>query len=286
MSFSAAALNRMRRASFAPAQWATKFSGRGSSTSIRLSCIPPLAPAARSGVNNRFSFMPSATTDGNDEASPPSPSVFTEEDDDSLDADLSMESVEEALGAPSNVDLATRRRQSTGRLSVSSVAGDVVKGSVGYAVASVFDPLLLSHVLGFVSYRELISSCSTVSRSWHHISMKLASMVVVSRGCSDPDDGDAESGADSVVFTSWPHFVQKFPKGTFLAQGGCKTVHRVWSSVMQRWEAIAVVDVQVRAWEQEACVRAPRDRAGLLEPTPLVVSLTLRLLHACSTHSF
>ena len=34
------------------------------------------------------------------------------------------------------------------------------------AVASVFDPLLLSHVMGFLSYSELIGSCAAVSRAW------------------------------------------------------------------------------------------------------------------------
>jgi len=224
----------MRRASFAPAQWAMKFSGRGSSSSVRLSCIPALEPIGSA----------KARLVEDETANPASTHIATlaEGDEDSFDMDLSTESVEECLGAPSNVDMATRRRQSTGRLSISSVPGDVVKGAVGYAVASVFDPLLLSNILDFISFRELIGNCSLVSQSWHHIAVKLASMVVVSRGCDDGDQGDPDN---DVVFKSWPHFVEKFPKGSFLAEGGCKQVFRVWSSIMQRWEAIAVINVAV-----------------------------------------
>ena len=213
MSFSTAALNRMRRMSFAPAQWATKFAGRGSSTSIRLSCIPPLAPASRGGgggapllldMNTGERIAEDDEEEDGEAQRQQQPEGEEEEEEQSLDMDLSMESVEEALGAPSNVDLATRRRQSAGRLSVSSVAGDVVLGSVGYAVATVFDPLLLSHILGFISYAELIGSCAAVSKQWNHIAIKLASMIVVSRGCEEEQlDGDDDN---SVVFTSWPHF--------------------------------------------------------------------------------
>ncbi len=198
----------------------------------------------------------------NSSSSMPSSSASHDVSASALDLDLDM-STESALGGeehqaallPTNTDLGTRRRQTAGCLSMSCVPGDVVAGGVGFAVATVFDPLLLSHVLGFLSFRELLRACAAVSRAWCHTATKLASMIVVSRvigaGEGDEDEDDDDDGSTStsednnVVFSSWAHFARLFPKGSYIAKGGSKTVYRVWADVAQRWEAMAVVDVAV-----------------------------------------
>lgn len=130
-------------------------------------------------------------------------------------------------------------------------------------INSITESPAFSHVLSFLSERDLIRSASLVSTRFADVAAEaLGNLMLASVGCdpwirgkrraslSDADDSspaDAQGvsrGYFSVVKSlekSWPCLMHQYPWAQFLSDGAFKKVFKVWNHRCQAYEALSVM---------------------------------------------
>eukprot|EP00588_Corethron_pennatum_P009363 CAMPEP_0194276296 /NCGR_PEP_ID=MMETSP0169-20130528/8920_1 /TAXON_ID=218684 /ORGANISM="Corethron pennatum, Strain L29A3" /LENGTH=1536 /DNA_ID=CAMNT_0039019985 /DNA_START=113 /DNA_END=4723 /DNA_ORIENTATION=- len=124
---------------------------------------------------------------------------------------------------------------------------------------------IVQNIFGFFTEEELLCKVSLVCSEWAtHASFSHASLMLASVGCVDTllnsskrssyevdgkDDIDINSinssnSALKFMDKPWSHLEQRFPRASFLAEGGNKHVYRVWNSKVNAEEAVSVMDVK------------------------------------------
>ena len=118
-------------------------------------------------------------------------------------------------------------------------------------------------IMSFLTEQELQCTASLVCTTWADTATEsLASLMLISVGCSLEDSDDSSDTADiddediaSLVEEQQPcsvaasmqrpfsYIVDKFPWGSYLSEGTFKRVFRVWNSAVNAEEAVSVMDV-------------------------------------------
>ncbi len=130
-------------------------------------------------------------------------------------------------------------------------------------INSIMGSPTFSHVLSFLSERDLLHSASLVSTRFSDVAAEaLGNLMLLSVGCDpwtrgkrrdspiDADDsslGDAQgvprwhlSVAKSLE-KGWPHLMNQFPWAQFLSDGAFKKVFKVWNHRCGAYEALSVM---------------------------------------------
>ena len=112
---------------------------------------------------------------------------------------------------------------------------------------------LLANIFAFLTEGELMRIASVVCKSWADAAtVAHSNMMLASVGYSEYDvDLDCEEAAGAVcpgvarsMERSWEDLTGRFPWGQYLAEGGMKTVYKVFNAQIDRYEAVSVMDVE------------------------------------------
>ena len=86
----------------------------------------------------------------------------------------------------------------------------------------------------YLDAKTLLTVLPLVSKATHALCDKLAWTAALVGACADEPAGMVEL---------WPELCASFPWGEHLAEGGYKSVYRVWNAASARLEAISVMEV-------------------------------------------
>ncbi len=130
-------------------------------------------------------------------------------------------------------------------------------------INSITESLIFSHVLSFLSERDLIHSASLVSTRFADVAAEaLGNLMLASVGCDPWTKGkktDSLGDADDYSLTDaqgisrwhtsvaksleidWPCLLHQFPWAQFLSDGAFKKVFKVWNHRCGAYEALSVM---------------------------------------------
>lgn len=124
----------------------------------------------------------------------------------------------------------------------------------GTPINKILDSTVFSHVLSYLSEKELLRSASLVSQRFADVAAEaLGKLMLVSVGCGSPrgeetfDGSSPESNHSKKVEKSmertWSYLMLQFPWAQFLSDGAFKKVYKVWNSKVRAYEALSVMNV-------------------------------------------